>query len=749
MFLTNTFNPSYFFGSILLLLLFGTSIGAQTTLAPGDVVFTLLNMEGNNDDAFGFVLLTDVAAGTSVTITDNEYVTGSGFGADSEGNLTITFDQAFSCGTEVFITDASPVNDQYEFQASIPGVTTSDNLNERFQLSTAGETLIMFQGDNLTNPCATCFVAALANTGVDFGVAATGSGDLPPGLVVGQSAMAMTAQVNGDEWDNIKYNCSTSQADPAELRTALLSPANWSVDDAAALPVTACSFACSAQCVAPVFEGITITDCSGGATGFNTFQINGQLNGAVNWEWRGPEVEGQSCSEQIAITTGSSATIAFFFPQRTHHIVAIGGCLAEEICFPFVPAELLGVTTFSPLPNVCLSDGIQTGLSGGSPIGGVYSGVGVTDDNNGTTFSFDPTAVGAGTATITYTPQPGTGCAASVVVQNVLVLPTPDAMLVIASATVSIDAGIQTGLSGGTPTGGVYSGAGVTDNGNGMTYSFDPAVAGIGVTTITYTVTNADGCLGSANGTVTVEVVTSVDGNECADATDLSSLFGQAVGEAQTSSLFNNNDATNEASDPTFGYECFGEPDGGGATPSLENTLWYTFTGDGNTYAITSVQCNATDYIDFGDTQIAIYAGDCSNLSSAGCNEDAPDVNPNGPYPSEVTLATEPGVVYRMMIDGFAGSNGEFCVEVTRTTDVAVTNIKRTEIKAFPNPTASVVNLNGVTAYRIEVVDHTGRKVIDQYRNTNQVDLNNLPQGVYLFKIYTENERYSAKIVKQ
>ncbi|MDP5101183.1 MAG: hypothetical protein NWQ09_07650, partial [Nonlabens sp.] len=60
-----------------------------------------------------------------------------------------------------------------------------------------------------------------------------------------------------------------------------------------------------------------------------------------------------------------------------------------------------------------------------------------------------------------------------------------------ALADLCLDAGVQAGLAGGTPGGGVYSGPGVTDDGNGMTFSFDPAAAGIGVHTITYTFTNA------------------------------------------------------------------------------------------------------------------------------------------------------------------------------------------------------------------------------------------------------------------
>lgn len=52
--------------------------------------------------------------------------------------------------------------------------------------------------------------------------------------------------------------------------------------------------------------------------------------------------------------------------------------------------------------EVCLADGIQTGLSGGNPEGGVYSGTGVTDDGNGSTFTFDPEVGGPGLVTVTY-----------------------------------------------------------------------------------------------------------------------------------------------------------------------------------------------------------------------------------------------------------------------------------------------------------------------------------------------------------
>ncbi|MEQ8706255.1 MAG: PQQ-binding-like beta-propeller repeat protein [Phaeodactylibacter sp.] len=76
-----------------------------------------------------------------------------------------------------------------------------------------------------------------------------------------------------------------------------------------------------------------------------------------------------------------------------------------------------------------------------------------------------------------------------------------DAMFT-APADLCINAGVKTNLGGGTPAGGMYSGDGVFDNGDG-TYDFDPAAAGVGTTMITYTV-GAAGCTDAASDNIEV-----------------------------------------------------------------------------------------------------------------------------------------------------------------------------------------------------------------------------------------------------
>ena len=82
------------------------------------------------------------------------------------------------------------------------------------------------------------------------------------------------------------------------------------------------------------------------------------------------------------------------------------------------------------------------------------------------TYSFDPAAAGVGTHTITYTYTDPNGCTSSANDDvEVFDLPT---LTFTAPADLCVDAGVQAGLGGATPAGGVYSGPGVTDDGNGM-----------------------------------------------------------------------------------------------------------------------------------------------------------------------------------------------------------------------------------------------------------------------------------------
>ena len=165
------------------------------------------------------------------------------------------------------------------------------------------------------------------------------------------------------------------------------------------------------------------------------------------------------------------------------------------------------VTFTAPSLDVCVEDGIITGLGGGSPSGGVYSGTGVTDENNGSTFSFNPSATAGGNITVTYT-LPG-GCSSSasdeILVKTVCCNPpvancvTGPVSLVLNGAgavpllTLQVDAGSTAGCG--------LQGLSVSPG------SFN--CASIGIQTVTLTVTDNKGDTDACTTTVNVLDLTS------------------------------------------------------------------------------------------------------------------------------------------------------------------------------------------------------------------------------------------------
>jgi hypothetical protein len=89
----------------------------------------------------------------------------------------------------------------------------------------------------------------------------------------------------------------------------------------------------------------------------------------------------------------------------------------------------------------------------------------------------------------------------SPVTETITVNPLPTVSLLNFSAVCLNEPAFS--LSGGSPSGGTYSGSGVSNN------SFSPSTAGVGVQTITYSVTQ-NGCSNSANSTIQVDACSGI-----------------------------------------------------------------------------------------------------------------------------------------------------------------------------------------------------------------------------------------------
>jgi PKD repeat protein len=144
--------------------------------------------------------------------------------------------------------------------------------------------------------------------------------------------------------------------------------------------------------------------------------------------------------------------------------------------------------TTTPFNSICVSGNSLT-ITGGSPTGGIWSGVGVT---NGI---FNPSIAGLGNHTLTYTVTSGSCVGTST--QNITVTNPPTVTLLALPASICNTSASFT-LGGGQPAGGTYSGTGVSNN------VFDPSIAGMGTHVITYIYTDPSGCNGSATSSINV-----------------------------------------------------------------------------------------------------------------------------------------------------------------------------------------------------------------------------------------------------
>ncbi|MGI6410475.1 MAG: hypothetical protein ACOX0V_04460 [Bacteroidales bacterium] len=181
-------------------------------------------------------------------------------------------------------------------------------------------------------------------------------------------------------------------------------------------------------------------------------------------------------------------------PNTITYTVTQDGCTGEESI----------VIDVFDIPDATITSTVTTMCSGDEPItltattpGGNWTGTGVTTDG-----IFDPEIAGLGDHTITYTVGTGTCLDDDQII--ITVNSTPVVTITNQEDLCSTDAEVT--LSA-TPTGGTWSGTGITNQTNG---TFNPETAGAGEHTITYTVTQ-NGCTGEES--ITINVIETPDCN--------------------------------------------------------------------------------------------------------------------------------------------------------------------------------------------------------------------------------------------
>lgn len=192
----------------------------------------------------------------------------------------------------------------------------------------------------------------------------------------------------------------------------------------------------------------------------------------------------------------SSGTYNYTVTQTTN------GCESQPTAVSLIINELPSVY-LNLLDTVCQSDPTFD-LTGGTPFGGTYSGVGTS---NGLTFN--PATAGAGSHEITYSYSDVNGCSSSYA-QSIAVNSLP---LVSMNAVTPMCVTAAPVVLTAEPVGGIFTGTGVSGD------TLYPANAGAGAVNITYTYNDPiNGCPGTATQVVTINalpVVSLTDSTIC------------------------------------------------------------------------------------------------------------------------------------------------------------------------------------------------------------------------------------------
>jgi len=237
--------------------------------------------------------------------------------------------------------------------------------------------------------------------------------------------------------------------------------------------------ACTGSSALTVNMSETPDDC-GQCNGTATAAVSGG-SGTYTYTWSPAPGGGQGTATATGLCAGNYTVT-----------ISDGGCNNSTNPITVTSTGTTPNTTITPAGPFCLtSPAVNLTAATG---GGTWSGTGITNSSTGT---FDPATAGPGTHTITYI----AGACGSTDTENIIVNPDMDATITPAGPFCPGDPSVT--LTAVDP-GGIWSGTGIT---NSSTGTFDPATAGAGTHTITYTIAGACG----DSQTTTIVVSNSLD----------------------------------------------------------------------------------------------------------------------------------------------------------------------------------------------------------------------------------------------
>ncbi|WP_170067778.1 T9SS type A sorting domain-containing protein [Neolewinella xylanilytica] len=247
----------------------------------------------------------------------------------------------------------------------------------------------------------------------------------------------------------------------------------------------------------------------------------------------------------------------------------------------------------------------------------------------------------------------------------------------------------------------------------------------------TVTVTDANACI------LTDSVTVILAGDTCTTAMSIDSLFGGELDVMEYSRSYTNG---------AYGMDSLSDEDliAYFGTDTLYHPVWFRFTGDGNIYHIRTSDCD--DDSALVDTRAILYAGGCSidSLIRRSDNYSATDSMPL------IEVQTKEGEEYTLLIDGADTTMGSFCLSVMQMATVPTREVRPRNLAIYPNPTSGTIRFGRIEVRDVSVFDGYGRRAAHYTNPGNEVDIANLPAGIYYLRITdVDNGLYTSRVIKQ
>ncbi|MEC3874449.1 SprB repeat-containing protein, partial [Chryseobacterium sp. T9W2-O] len=569
---------------------------AQTTLSPGGIAFTSYDSSSTAVDVFSFVLLAPISSGTQISFTDRGYQGGNAWQAagSTESAITWTSGTALPPGTEVYISALSASVYNPATSTSTPNGTVSltDGTSANgLVLSSVGDQIIAFQGGNgsVTGANVTCIAGinyfyTAGSTTAAWNSDAVGSPNaslMPPGLTGGTNAF-YTGPVSGVIVARSgKFNCTgVPTSTVANIRTAVMNNANWTLSTAAGSQYSGCTFLASSPVITANPANRTI--CAGGTT---TFTVT--ASGATSYQWYQNSGSGfialTNTAPYSGVTTNTltitGATSAMNGYQYRAVATGAGSATSNAATLTVVSISTTGSKT-----DVSCNGG-SNGVATVVPSGGVAP----------YTYSWAPfggtaaTATGLSAGTYTVTVTDNLGC------QTTRTFTINQPASAVSGTTVVTNVacnGASNGAINLTPTGGT---APYTFNWGGGITTEDRT--GLAAGTYTVTITDANGCTGTVNATVTqpasaVSGTTVVTNVACNGASNGAINLTPTGGTAPYTFNWGGGITTEDRTGLAAGTYTVTITDANGCTGTVNATVTQPASAVSGTTVVTNVACN-------------------------------------------------------------------------------------------------------------------------------------------------------------